>query len=707
MWVMEIIAIIVRLTIAIGLVIAVILGIIIWTKKSKRRKAIRYFRWSVKAAFLLIFMVPVAYLLGAPSAPVYSYLSSGLDNSLLMLPLGQSPDSIWLVSFGVSVPGARVVCPLWALQTLLAGEVVIADLMPLIVAMLLFLIPIFVLGNMFCGWVCPVGTIIDSFDRLVTKFLPKVDSKRVERSMRDKEMRAKRQSQSNNIICPSCPLGRLAGRYGVVANGVIVSSLVGSAVLRFPLFCTICPIGISTRGVSHLSSITNITGKFLPIIIELWAIPMVAVITSLRERRFWCKKICPVGALLNVAGAFNPFFKPVVRADKCRMKGCPEDCEDYRLDYCLMCRQAEQKQCEEVCPVDINLTDQESLARCTKCFECYIACDRDAIEIKLSGMPDAIPALARFFKHRPKRAYNPDTVAISDEINRKAGAKLTKLKLAAQKFDLGSVSEKSVSAFVVRSLERTKTPVDRYYAVKIIDWRIVAKDRMLNEEVEIPVSSVGYGLRSFSYIKTIDLSNKEDFIVLSKFGDVNKVIPGVTEKTLTSWKQKVEEKATNFLIPWRFILSEGGLSALAFYSNNPIVGVDMWSIKGLSKEEAKLQTLWFNSTPNLLQVYMLATLDTQVEINEHTLRELNFLNTEKLSETRKMELMNLFREMGAAELPSILSQLEDKNPFRVRLDIAILKILGYSEAEAIGILNQLYPLLMEEIKKLKNFTTGN
>jgi ferredoxin-type protein NapH len=699
MWIMEIMAIILRLTIAIGLVIAVLLGIIRWTKKGRRRKAIRYFRWSVKAAFLLIFMIPIAYLLGAPAAPMYSYFSNGLDNSLLLLPLGQSPDSIWLVTFGVSVPGTRIVCPLWAVQTVLAGEVVIADLIPTIVAMLLFLIPIFVLGNMFCGWVCPVGTIIDSFDRVVTKFLPKVDAKRVERSMRNKEMRAKRQSQSNNIICPSCPLGKLSGRYGVVANGVMVSSFVGSAALGFPVFCTICPIGIATRGVAHLSSTASITGKFLPIIIELWAIPVVAVLTSLRERRFWCKKICPVGALLNVAGAFNPFFKPVVITDKCRMKGCPEDCEDYRLDYCFMCRQMDDKRCEKVCPVDINLTDQESLARCTKCLECYIACESDAIEIKLSGIPDAVPALARFFKRRRKRAYNPDAVMVFNEITGKSGIKLTKLKFDPQKFDLGSVSKKNVSGFVVRSIKRVKTPVDRYYAVRIIEQRIVAKDRMLNEEVEIPVSSVGYGLRSSSYIKTFDLSNKEDFIILSKFSNANKVIPRITDKTLKSWKRKVEEKATNFLIARRFVLPAAGLSALAFYSNNPIVGVDMWSIKGLSNEEAELQTLWFNSTPNLLQVYILGTLDTWMEINEHTLCELNFLNTKKLSETQRMELMNLFKEIGVAELPSILSQLEDKNPLRLKLDIAILKILGYNEAEAIKSLNQLYSLLVEEIKK--------
>jgi Fe-S-cluster-containing hydrogenase component 2 len=367
----------------------------------------------------------------------------------------------------------------------------------------------------------------------------------------------------------------------------------------------------------------------------------------------------------------------------------------------------DQKQCEKVCPVDINLTDQESLSRCTKCLECYIACDRDAIEIKLSGKPDAIPALARIFRRKPKkRAYNPETLAVFNAINQKSGSKLIKLKLNAQEFDLGSVSKNNVTGFVVRSIERAKK-LDRYYAVKITQERILAKDRMLGEEVEIPVSSVDYGLRSSSGIKTIDVSNREDFIILSKFRDANKICPGITDKTLKSWKHNVEERATNFLIARRFDLPASDLSALAFYSDNPIVGVDMWGIKELSNEEAKLQTLWFNSTPNLLQVFMLQTLDAWMKIHDYTLHEFNFLNTEKLSQTQRKALMDLFEEIGAAELPSILTQLEYKHPLRLRLDIAILKILGYDEAEAIRILNELYPLLVEEIKKLRIFMTKN
>ena len=140
MWIMEIIGYVLRLTIVVGLVIAVLLGIIIWTKKSSRKKAIRYFRWSVKAAFLLIFMIPVAYLLGAPTAPVYSFLFGGLNRSILMLPLGQSPCVIWLASWG-QIHGTRIVDPIWGLQNVLAGQVEIPDLLPAIGAILLFLIP--------------------------------------------------------------------------------------------------------------------------------------------------------------------------------------------------------------------------------------------------------------------------------------------------------------------------------------------------------------------------------------------------------------------------------------------------------------------------------------------------------------------------------------------------------------------------------------
>jgi ferredoxin-type protein NapH len=369
-------------------------------KKGTRRKTLRYFRWSVKATFLLLFTLPIVYFLEAPALPVYSLFYGGLNQPLFAVPYGQSVCSMLLSSYAYVGPGAWLICPVGGLQTLLTGNVELLLLLPTIVALLLFLIPIFVLGNVFCGWICPLGTLIDGFDKGVERFMPKTDMKREERLQQNREKKGTKQG----FVCPTCPFARLLGnKNATVANGVLVSALVGSAIFRFPVFCTICPIGVTTRGMFHLKALTSITGKMMPIIVELSAIPVVAILLSLREKRYWCRKICPVGAILNIAGSFSPLIRPAVKLDKCVMKGCPKTCEDYHLDYCGACRQIDQKRCEKVCPQGINLLDQGSLAKCTKCLECYIQCDHDAISIKSFGTPDAVSSLKRFFKAKLKR----------------------------------------------------------------------------------------------------------------------------------------------------------------------------------------------------------------------------------------------------------------------------------------------------------------
>lgn len=371
-------------------------------KKKARRKFLRYFRWSVKAAFLLIFTLPITYFLTAPPLPMYSLIYRGLNQPpLLTLPYGESVCSLLLVSYDYVGPGAWLICPVGGLQTLLTGKVYAPLLLSTLVAFFLFLIPIFLLGNVFCSWICPLGTIIDGFDKGVERFMPKVNMKREERSEQNREKR----KSGHNLVCPTCPFGKLlANKNATATNGVLMSVLIGSAVLRFPIFCTICPIGISTKGMFHLKALTSITGRMMPIIIELWAIPAIAILASLREKRYWCRKICPVGASLNLAGSLSPLFKPTVKADKCVMKECPKNCEDYHLDYCGACRQIDQKLCERVCPQDIDLLDKGSLAKCTKCLECYIQCEHDAVEVKLFGTPDAVLSLRRFFKAKSKKA---------------------------------------------------------------------------------------------------------------------------------------------------------------------------------------------------------------------------------------------------------------------------------------------------------------
>jgi ferredoxin-type protein NapH len=218
-------------------------------------------------------------------------------------------------------------------------------------------------------------------------------------------------------VCPSCPLGKaVSNKNGILAYGILGSALVGSVALRFNVFCAVCPMGILTRGMLYLKSVTYITEgiskELFPIIIEMWIIPIAAILVSLRERRFWCKKLCPVGWLLNGVGALNPFIKPKVKQEKCIMKGCPDDCKDYNIDYCGACRLDDDRKCEKVCPAGINLVDNGSLSKCTKCMECYVVCDYNAVKVEMIGKPD-IFRLGSFFR-RLKNRWHKSQAPIED-----------------------------------------------------------------------------------------------------------------------------------------------------------------------------------------------------------------------------------------------------------------------------------------------------
>jgi ferredoxin-type protein NapH len=376
--------------------------------KKYRKKNIRYLRWGVKAVFLLLFTVPVAYLARSQQLSVSSFFFvkptgqiSGFTSieEFFMVPITQSPCSVWLSYYGSMNPGLWIMDPFGGLQVLLSGQVEPLLLIPTIIAILVFVILTVLLGNVFCSWVCPIGTIIDSFDKFVEKYFPNVETKRNKRSQQRKER--KNEGHGSHLGCPLCPLHKING---ALANGILASALVGSAVFKFPVFCAVCPIGIVSRGMIHFKSMMSITRMWMVWWLELLAVPAVATLLSLREKRYWCKRLCPVGAFLGMIGSLNPFIKPRVKEERCIMKGCPEDCKDSRLDICLFCRLMDDYQCEKVCPVDINLANHGSLAKCTKCLECYIVCDYDAISIDFLGKPDVIQSSKRFYDRIRKRS---------------------------------------------------------------------------------------------------------------------------------------------------------------------------------------------------------------------------------------------------------------------------------------------------------------
>ncbi len=245
------------------------------TQRLRRRKNIRYLRWASKLAFLILFLIPVAYVASSPIPPYFypepytggTSLIARPDMPYFYVPMVQSPCSIWLAGWCNLSPGTWLVEPLGALQAIVTAKVGDTTFIPQVISVTIVLALVVLVGAMFCSWVCPLGTIVDSFDSFVGRFLPKIEAKRAKIIDKNIQTFVKEQEikKTNPTICLSCPVTRLVTKNGVVATGVLVGSVGAASVLGFNAFCLVCPIGIATRSLFHLKSTYYVTRQFGPV----------------------------------------------------------------------------------------------------------------------------------------------------------------------------------------------------------------------------------------------------------------------------------------------------------------------------------------------------------------------------------------------------------------------------------------------------------
>ena len=262
------------------------------------------------------------------------------------------------------------ICPLGALESLFgAGAWAPRALIALAIVVAVTL----VVGKAFCSWVCPVPPLSDF---LSSKKRRQADSaKRAEAGKRAGERwEACRGGCASCSACAApvaaegaessaiAPKPKKRGR-GIKLDGrhVVLAGALGSSLLcGFPVFCLVCPIGLT---FATAIAINRLVGFNEPTI-GLLVFPAIIVL-ELTVLRRWCHRFCPIGALLSLVSRFSKVTLPKVDHEKC-----------LRSDG-TACHQ-----CAAACPEHLDPCEDlgdRPLSECTRCGRCVQACPKGAV----------------------------------------------------------------------------------------------------------------------------------------------------------------------------------------------------------------------------------------------------------------------------------------------------------------------------------------
>jgi polyferredoxin len=203
-----------------------------------------------------------------------------------------------------------------------------------------FLAISFLLRKAFCGWLCPVGTVSEYLWRIGKKIF------------------------GRNFALPRS--------VDIPLRGVkyLLLSLFAYAVVHMPVQELIAflhgPYGL-VADVKMLDFFRFMSTTALIVVAML-------VIGSMLVQNFWCRYLCPYGALMGMAAIFSPL----------RIRREVSACID-----CGKCARA----CPAMLPVDKLVTVKS--AECTACMECLAVCPaKDALQMTAAPKRRPVPAWA-------------------------------------------------------------------------------------------------------------------------------------------------------------------------------------------------------------------------------------------------------------------------------------------------------------------------
>lgn len=262
-----------------------------------------------------------------------------------------------------------VLCPLGYLESLVAAKTFVPRAF---LSFVLVIVAIVLLGRVFCAWICPMPTL----QRLIPGVKLGRGRKRGEGGCEQVATALDDESAKAATADDALASGKLAGARRVKFDsrfGVLIGALASAAIFGFPVFCLICPVGLTFATVllvMRLFAFGDVTWAVV-------AVPLVLLAEVVFLRK-WCGKFCPLGALISLVSGANRTLRPHVDNATCLFSS--------KGTKCFACSKA----CLEHIDVRRPELSEAAAVNCTKCRECADACPAHAITFPVLPKGDQV-----------------------------------------------------------------------------------------------------------------------------------------------------------------------------------------------------------------------------------------------------------------------------------------------------------------------------
>lgn len=275
----------------------------------------------------------------------------------------------------ISAPGVwdiSILCPLGALGTMLASKMMVPRALVSLVIMVALII---IFARAVCGWICPVPLVQklrDLFSKPQAKEAKAEDADGTKAAnvapLTDEEKAALAtgcEKDAKGLAgCASCAKKR--GDAVDARHFVLGGALVSTFIFGFPVFCLVCPIGLTFATILLL---VNLFGQG-DVTWSLIVVPALLIAEVVLFKK-WCHKLCPLSAFMSLIAKLNRTFKPTIDDAKCL--------ETSKGATCGRCGKA----CNEGIDPRHPELSEAAWSECTKCRSCVDACPANAITMPL------------------------------------------------------------------------------------------------------------------------------------------------------------------------------------------------------------------------------------------------------------------------------------------------------------------------------------